>query len=143
LSARGTSTLRKLELSFWDKLALSPSSPVVRPIESPKEDEDRDKVLDRLSLLADLVMPLRSLELSVIRSRPTLFLNRLARRRLMRLQGVLLTRALACIMLFTCKYRPPHHDHHLRLMQSGGISIGEGGVWQAVVSRCHPTTSKA
>jgi hypothetical protein len=77
---------------------------MVRPIESPKEDEDWDRTLDRLSLLADLLMPLRSLELSVVGSSPTLFLNRLARRRLIRLQGVLLTRALACIMLFTCNY---------------------------------------
>jgi hypothetical protein len=59
-------------------------------------------MLPRLSLLVEFLMLRTSLELSLIRSRPTLFLKRLARRRLMRLQGVLLTRALACIMPFSC-----------------------------------------
>jgi hypothetical protein len=66
-------------------------------------------MLPRLSLLVEFLMLRTSLELSLIRSSPTLFLNRLARRRLMRLQGVLLTRALASIMPFscrTCHYKP-------------------------------------
>lgn len=92
--------LRTLELSLPDQLKGLPNSSISTPWESPNEDEDRPKTLTLLLLLlaAFLLLPPMSLTLSFRRSRLTVRLNMPARRRLVRLQGVPLIRALTSNM---------------------------------------------
>jgi hypothetical protein len=106
----GPSNLRTPELSLSDQLELDglPTSSLFTPRESPIDDEDRPKTLAWLLLLtAFLVLPPMSLTLSVPlkRSQLTVRLSMPASRRLVRLQGVPLTRALTSNMCTSCKQR--------------------------------------
>jgi hypothetical protein len=100
----GPSNLRTLELSLPDQEGL-PNSSLSTPRESPIDDEDRPKTLAWLLLAAFLLLPPMSLTLSFKRSQLTVLLSMPASRRLVRLQGVPLTRALSSTIYTNCKRR--------------------------------------